>query len=86
MAPAFGEGNTALTLTVSNDALKRRKPKSNMVKSNSSFVSRVIPHDSLTKRLAERDNGGSFLFVLPLPSSMLPAPTTSGSGLAPLSK
>lgn len=62
-APAFGEGNLALTLTTSKDALKRRKPKSNMVKSNSSFVSRVIPHDSLAKRLAERDNGGTFLFV-----------------------
>lgn len=62
-APAFGEGNLSLTLTISKDALKRRKPKNNMIKSNSSFVSRVIPHDSLTKRLAERDTGGTFLFV-----------------------
>lgn len=62
-APAFGEGNVALTPTISRDALKRRKPKNNMVKSNSSFVSRVIPHDHLTKRLAERDPGGTFAFV-----------------------
>lgn len=63
IVPGFGEGNSALTLTVSRDALKRRKPKSNMVKSNSSFVSRVIPHDNITKRLAERDAGGTFAFV-----------------------
>lgn len=60
--PAFGEGNTALALTITRDGLKRRKPKNNMVKSNSSFVSRVIPHDSLTKRLTERDPGGSYAF------------------------
>lgn len=62
-APAFGEGNIALTLTASRDALKRRKPKNNIVKSNSSFVSRVTPHEQLTKRLAERDAGGTFAFV-----------------------
>lgn len=61
--PAFGEGNAALVLTNSRDALKRRKPKNNMVKSNSSFVSRVIPHDHLAKRLSERDPGGTFAFV-----------------------
>lgn len=62
-APAFGEGNTALTLTASRDALKRRKPKNNIVKSNSSFVSRVTPHEQLAKRLAERDAGGTFAFA-----------------------
>jgi len=62
-APAFGEGNVALALTNSRDGLKKRKPKNNMIKSNSSFVSRVIPHDHLAKRLAERDPGGTFLFV-----------------------
>lgn len=63
--PAFGEGNVALSQTISRDntVLKRRKPKNNMVKSNSSFVSRVIPHDHLVKRLAERDKGGTFAFV-----------------------
>ncbi|KAK5945957.1 hypothetical protein PMZ80_000096 [Knufia obscura] len=62
-APAFGEGNVALTLTNSRDMLKKRKPKNNMIKSNSSFVSRVIPHDHLPKRLAERDPQGTFVFV-----------------------
>jgi len=62
-APAFGDGNVALTLTSSRDILKKRKPKNNMIKSNSSFVSRVIPHDHLAKRLAERDPGGVFVFV-----------------------
>lgn len=61
--PAFGEGNAALVLTNTRDMLKRRKPKNNMMKSNSSFVSRVIPHDNLAKRLAERDPGGTFAFV-----------------------
>lgn len=61
--PAFGETNAALAPFVSKEPLKRRKPKNNMIKSNSSFVSRVIPHDSLSKRLAERDQGGTFAFV-----------------------
>lgn len=61
--PAFGESNTALTPGLNKDALKRRKPKNNIVKSNSSFVSRVITHDNLSKRLTERDPGGSFAFV-----------------------
>ncbi|KAK4922808.1 hypothetical protein LTR66_016574 [Elasticomyces elasticus] len=59
----FGEGNVALTQTMSRDVLKRRKPKNNMVKSNSSFISRVITHDQLSKRLAERDPGGAYCFV-----------------------
>lgn len=61
--PIFGESNVALGLAANKDAPKRRKPKSNIVKSNSSFVSRVIPHDHLTKRLSERDPGGTFTFV-----------------------
>lgn len=62
-APAFGEGNTALAQTPGKDTLKRRKPKTNIVKSNSSFVSRVIPHEALTKRLSERDPYGLFAFA-----------------------
>ena len=61
--PAFGEGNTALTSNIGKDAPKRRKPRNNIVKSNSSFVSRVTPHDNLTKRLMERDSGGLFAFA-----------------------
>lgn len=61
--PVFGETNAALTPIISRDAMKRRKPKNNIIKSNSSFVSRVIAHDVLAKRLAERDIGGSFVFL-----------------------
>jgi hypothetical protein len=61
--PSFGQGNVALAATSSKEPLKRRKPKNNIIKSNSSFVSRVIPHDGLTKRLAERDPGGVFAFA-----------------------
>jgi WD40 repeat protein len=45
------------------DGLKRRKPKNNIVKSSSSFVSRVITHESTTKRLAERNPDGLFAFA-----------------------
>jgi catabolite repression protein CreC len=61
--PAFGEGNVALLAVNGKDALKRKKPKNNIVKSNSSFVSRVIPHDALTKRLGERDSNALFVFA-----------------------
>ena len=61
--PAFGEGNVALAATNGKDALKRRKPKSNIVKSNSSFVARVVPHDAFNKRLTERDSSGLLAFA-----------------------
>lgn len=61
--PSFGQGNVALAATATKEPLKRRKPKNNIIKSNSSFVSRVIPHDGLAKRLAERDPGGVFAFT-----------------------
>ncbi|KAI8931507.1 hypothetical protein NX059_011169 [Plenodomus lindquistii] len=64
--PVFGEGNTALAVVNgkdSKDPLKRRKPKSNIVKSNSSFVSRVIPHEALTKRLQEHNPNGLYAFA-----------------------
>ncbi|KAI9818866.1 MAG: hypothetical protein M1827_007687 [Pycnora praestabilis] len=63
IAPAFGESNALLVAVVGKDALKRRKPKNNIIKSNSSFVSRVIPHDQLTKRLQERKSDGMFAFA-----------------------
>ncbi|KAF2713509.1 catabolite repression protein creC [Pleomassaria siparia CBS 279.74] len=65
-APAFGEGNPALSVMIGKDVkdpLKRRKPKSNIVKSNSSFVSRVIPHEALSKRLQEHNPNGLFAFA-----------------------
>ena len=61
--PSFGQGNVALAANSIKEPLKRRKPKNNIIKSNSSFVSRVIPHDGLPKRLAERDAGGILAFA-----------------------
>ena len=64
--PAFGESNPLLFLVNgkdSKDPLKRRKPKSNIIKSNSSFVSRVIPHEGLTKRLQEHNPNGLYAFA-----------------------
>jgi hypothetical protein len=62
-APAFGEGNISLLPGTSRDAAKRRKPRNNVLKSNSSFISRVIPHEHLTKRLQEHQPDGFFLFA-----------------------
>ncbi|KAF1953680.1 WD40 repeat-like protein [Byssothecium circinans] len=68
-APAFGSDNPALAVMNgkegkdSKDPLKRRKPKNNIVKSNSSFVSRVIPHESLSKRLQEHNPSGLYCFA-----------------------
>ncbi|KAI9762453.1 MAG: hypothetical protein M4579_000429 [Chaenotheca gracillima] len=64
--PAFGEGNSALAIPPTKDtkdALKRKKPKNNIIKSNSSFVSRVIPHEALAKRLQERKPEDLFAFA-----------------------
>ena len=61
--PVFGEDNVLFTPHASKDALKRKKPKTNLVKSNSQFISRVIPHDNLTKRLQEHDAQGMFIFA-----------------------
>ena len=49
----FGNGNASLATAVGGKATKK-KPKTNIVKSNSSFVSRIFTHDNLSKRLAER--------------------------------
>lgn len=65
VAPPFGDGNPALAAPVlpAKDALKRRKPKNNIIKSSSSFVSRVITHETSAKRLSERDPNGIFAFA-----------------------
>ena len=44
-------------------ALKRKKPKNNIAKTNSSFVSRIITHESLQKRLTERKLDDVYAFV-----------------------
>ena len=59
-APAFGESNALLVTTPSKDVNKRRKPKNNMAKSNSSFISRVIVNESISRRLTDRPNDGLF--------------------------
>ncbi|UKZ76571.1 hypothetical protein TrVFT333_004278 [Trichoderma virens FT-333] len=62
-APAFGEGNSLLAPTVSKDINKKKKPKNNVTKSNSSFISRVIVNDNLTRKLTERPSDGLFAFA-----------------------
>jgi len=62
-APAFGEGNALLASPPTKDANKRRKPKNNMTKSNSSFISRVIVHETLGKKLQDRPADGLFAFA-----------------------
>ncbi len=65
--PVFGEDNPSIAIASNSkdakDPLKRRKPKNNILKSNSSFVSRVITHESLAKRLQERNPAGVFAFA-----------------------
>jgi hypothetical protein len=68
-APAFGSDNPALiphvSLKEAREAAsqKRKKPKNSMIKTNSSFVSRVYPADSLGKKLTDRDPNGIFAFA-----------------------
>ncbi|KAF3909481.1 hypothetical protein AA313_de0203340 [Arthrobotrys entomopaga] len=48
----FGGENASLAHAPAKDN-KKRKPKNNIQKSNSSFISRVIMHEALTKKLQE---------------------------------
>ena len=43
--------------------MKRKKPKNNIAKTNSSFVSRIITHENFQKRLNERKNDDIYAFV-----------------------
>ncbi|KAL8766078.1 MAG: hypothetical protein Q9209_007044 [Squamulea sp. 1 TL-2023] len=61
--PVFGEDNALLTPAVGKDGVKRKKPKTNIVKSNSSFISRVMPHEAMTKRIQEHNPEGLFAFA-----------------------
>lgn len=58
----FGEGNSSLSAT-GKDAAKRKKPKNNIAKNNSSFVSRIISHENIVKRLADRNSEDLFVFA-----------------------
>lgn len=90
-APAFGEHNSLLNSTSGKEGLKRRKPKTNIVKSNSTFISRVIPHDSMSKRIQDHDPEALFLFLnihrafqwLDLSSSTVFSKVTFTAPLAP---
>lgn len=62
-APAFGEGTALVSAQNAKDAGKKKKPKNNMTKSNSSFISRVIVHESLGKRMQERASDGLYAFA-----------------------
>ena len=43
--------------------VKRKKPKNNVAKTNSSFVSRIITPDNLQKRLTDRKNDDIYAFL-----------------------
>ncbi|KAF8246528.1 WD domain-containing protein [Wilcoxina mikolae CBS 423.85] len=58
----FGNGNASLSVP-STGKNQKKKPKSNIAKSNSSFVSRIITHENLTKRLAERQSEDLMVFA-----------------------
>ena len=64
-APTFGDSNPALqpAPVKGKKAGERIKPKNNIVKSNSSYVSRVIPHEALARRIVERSPDGLFVFA-----------------------
>lgn len=59
--PSFGEGNASLLIFAGKD--KRRKPKNSIQKSNSSYISRVILNESLSKWLQERNADGILAFA-----------------------
>ncbi|KAI2617772.1 WD40 repeat-like protein [Hypoxylon sp. NC1633] len=61
--PAFGDGNALLVPEKTKDPNKRRKPKNNMTKSNSSFISRVIINEAISRKLADRPTDGLFAFA-----------------------
>lgn len=61
----YGDGNPALAPAPvkGKKGDQRPKPKNNIIKSNSSYVSRVIPHEQLQKRLGEHAPEGTFAFA-----------------------
>jgi len=58
----FGGGNASLSAS-SKDAAKRKKPKNNIAKNNSTFVSRIISHECLGRRLSERNPEDLLVFA-----------------------
>lgn len=58
----FGGGNASL-IPLPPAGKTMKKPKNNIAKSNSSFVSRIITHEHLTKRLADRNPEDLLVFA-----------------------
>ena len=61
--PVFGQENPLLNPPIGKEGLKRKKPKTNLVKSNSQFISRVIPHDQIQRRLQDHNPEGLYMFA-----------------------
>lgn len=61
-APPFGMDNFLLIPLGAKEGQKRRKPKSSLMKSSSTYMSRVMVNDNLNKRLQEHDSEGLFVF------------------------
>ena len=61
-APAFGGDNFLLIPMGGKEGLKRRKPKSSLMKSSSTYMSRVMANEGLSKRLQDHDPEGLFVF------------------------
>ena len=59
----FGHENPLLSSSSGKEGLKRKKPKTSIVKSNSQFISRVIPHDSIQRRLQDHKPEGLYVFA-----------------------
>ena len=62
-APAFGGDNVLLTALAGKEGAKRRKPKSSLLKSNSTYISRVMTNEGLSKRIQEHNPGGLFILA-----------------------
>ncbi|KAL5614451.1 hypothetical protein BROUX41_004556 [Berkeleyomyces rouxiae] len=62
-APVFGEGNAFLVPASNTKDNKRKKPKTNLTKSNSSFISRAVCHDMFSRRVAEHATDGIYAFL-----------------------
>ncbi len=61
-APAFGGDNHLLIPIGGREGPKRRKPKSSLMKSSSTYISRVMVHEGLNKRLQDHNPEGLFVF------------------------
>ena len=61
-APPFGMDSFLLIPTGGRDSLKRRKPKSSLMKSSSTYLSRVMVNENLNKRLQDHNPEGLFIF------------------------